>query len=472
MIPRTNSASSTCEWGRNGRCAYLKRRTDTRNHNFIINNTGRHVSISLCKRIRKLSPITVVALERNPSGRRTIIRNDFASSSVKATQGGAAVVRSQGVPAQSIKRSQKGRIKSSTVAIYASIFVLLVAVIAVGYRAPEQALATTASVATTTEKNDQPAVNDVLATDIAASVAEAADLAVAPNVAELAVSTRIQSEYAGSSSDSSTISKPSIVEVSAAGRDITTYAVQEGDTVASVAAKYGLSENTIKWANNLTSNSLAAGSNLEILPRDGIVYVVKDGDTIEKIASRYKADVSVVTTYNDLEINGIATGLKIIIPNGELPSTERPGYVAPRVYTAATNYTTGYSSGFSGGKTWFIKRGTPMLSGNTYARGNCTAYAFDRRAELGRPVGARWGNATSWARSAAIAGYRVSNTPSVGAVIQNSGGYGHVAIVEAILPNGDLQLSEMNASVAGGGYNIVSGRILSAALVGQYAYIH
>jgi len=418
----------------------------------------------------EVSLITVDALERNPSGRRTIIRNDFTSSITQSnTQGGAAVVRSHGVPVQSTKRSQKGRIKSSTVAIYASVFVLLVAVIAVGYRAPEQASATTTAVANTVETADQPAVNEVLATDIAASVAESTGLSVAPNVAELAVSTRVQSEYQSTSGDSSTISKPAIVEVSSAGRDITKYAVQDGDTVASVAKKYGLEENTIKWANNLTSNKLAAGSTIEILPRDGIAYVVKDGDTIGKIASRYKANVSSITTYNDLEINGISTGLKIIIPDGVLPSTERPGYVAPRP-TYTTNYVTGYSSGFSGGKTWFISRGIGASGG--YAYGNCTSYVHWRRAQLGHPIQSRWGNATSWARSAANAGYRVDNTPSVGAIIQNSGGYGHVAIVEAILPNGDLQLSEMNASVSGGGYNIVSGRILSASLVHQYAYIH
>lgn len=424
---------------------------------------------------RKLRQSKVDALERNPSGRRTIIRNDFTSSSLSATHGGTATVRPQGVPAQSTKRSQKGRIKSSTVAIYASIFVLLVAVIGVGYRAPEQASASTTTVANAVETSNQPAVNDVLATDIAASVAQATDMSVAPNVAELAVSTRVQSEYENTSSDSSTISKPAIIQLSSATRNITTYAVQPGDTVASVAAQFGLSENTIKWANNLTGNTLAEGSTIDILPRDGIVYTVKDGDTIQKIAERYKADVSVITTYNDLEIKGISAGLKIIVPNGELPTTERPGYVAPRPavrYNRTTSYTNGYSAGFSNGNTWFIKRGTPMYAGNTYAYGNCTAYVYDRRIELGSPVAARWGNASSWARSASIAGYRVDNTPSAGAVIQNGGGYGHVAIVEAVLANGDLQLSEMNASVHGGGFNIVSGRILPAALVHQYAYIH
>ena len=418
----------------------------------------------------EVSLITVDALVGNSSGRRTIIRNDFTSNGIRTGQGGTAAVRAQGaVPAQSTKRSQKGRIKSSTVAIYASVFVLLVAIIAVGYRAPEQSSASTATVANTAESADQPAVNAVVATNIAASVADSAGLAVAPNVAELAVSTRVQSEYESTGGDSSTITKPTIVEVSSASRAITTYAVQPGDTVTSVAAKYGLSPNTVKWANNLSGDALAAGSSLQILPRDGISYIVKDGDTIASIASKYKADASLITTYNDLEINGLSTGLKIIVPAGELPETERPGYVAPRaaVLTTGGTYITGYSSGFSNGKTWFIKKGTPNQG--RYAFGNCTAYVFDRRLELGRPVGAMWGNAGAWATNARAAGYTVSRTPAAGAVIQDSG---HVAIVEAVLPNGDLQLTEMNARVSGGGFNIVSGRILPAGQVGQYYYIH
>jgi len=285
-------------------------------------------------------------------------------------------------------------------------------------------------------------------------------------VAELAVSTRVQSEFQNTSSDTSTISKPAIVQLSSASRNITSYAIQNADTVQTVAAKYNLSPETIRWANNLTGDAVAVGSSLQILPVNGIAYTVKDGDTAEKLAEKYKADASLITTYNDLEINGLTPGLKIIIPNGVLPNEERPGYVAPvQQYTAT--FITGYSSGFSNGKTWFIKRGTANLG--RYAFGNCTAYAFDRRAELGRPVGAMWGNAGTWATYARNEGYTVDRSPSAGAVIQD---WGHVAIVEAVLPNGDLQLSEMNASVAGGGYNIVSGRILPASQAGQYMYIH
>ena len=345
--------------------------------------------------------------------------------------------------------------------------------IAIGYRAPEQD-ATAASAAplanSATASNDRPAVNDVVANDIAASVAAASNLAIAPNVAERAVSTRVQTQYAASDVTSS-ISKPTIVQLSTASRNITKYPVVAGDTVDTVAAKFGISADTVKWANNLTNSNLAVGSTIDILPRDGIVYTVKAGDTVQSLADKYKADGSLITTYNDLEISGLTDGLKIVIPGAQLPTTERPGYVAPRAAAVTTGgtYITGYSSGFSNGSggTWFIKRGTP--NAGSYANGNCTAYAFDRRAELGRPIGQRWGNAGSWATNARSAGFTVNRTPAAGAVIQDAG---HVAIVEEVMANGDLRLSEMNARVSGGGYNIVSGRTLPAGQVGQYYYIH
>lgn len=344
-------------------------------------------------------------------------------------------------------------------------------IIAIGYRAPQQVsgVANSAAplVAAQTEETDT-AVNDVVASTIAASVANSTNLSVAPSVTSLAISTQIESELP--TADSTSIAKPQIIQVSAASRDITVYTVQPGDTVESLATRFNITKDTIKWANNLTSDALIPNTKLDILPRNGIVYTVKSGDTVDSIATKYGSTASSITTFNDLEISGLSTGLKIIVPNGILPNTERPGYTAPVVYSAPTSYSVGYSSGFNG-QTWRIRVGTPMYAGNTYALGNCTAYVFDRRTELGLGVGKFWGNATTWDNAAAAAGFRVSNTPTVGAIIQNEGGYGHVGIVEEILPNGDLRLSEMNAYVSGGGWNIVSGRILPAENVRQYAYI-
>lgn len=344
---------------------------------------------------------------------------------------------------------------------------LLIAIVAVGYRPPEQvssiANTTTPGDAQTTSITDQPTVNDVVAANIAANVAITTNLSVANSAANNATSLRIESSLP--QAEETAVTKPPIIELSSASRNITYYTAQNGETASSVAAKFGVSADTIKWANNLTSDTLKFGQSLQILPTSGITYTAKSGDTVQSVADKYKSDVNLITTYNDLEISGLTPGLKIIVPNGILPETERPGYVAPVAYTAF------YGTGF-GGDTWFIKRGTAMYGGNTYAYGNCTAYAFDRRTELGLGVSSHWGNASTWAYSAAAEGYVVNNSPSVGAIMQNSGGFGHVAIVEKVLDNGDIQVSEMNASVAGGGYNVVSGRTIPASSVGYYAYIH
>lgn len=355
---------------------------------------------------------------------------------------------------------RKPKIKASNIAIYASVFVLLIAIIAVGYRAPERSTNTSTANANATVGIgviDQPTYDNIVAADLAANLASATNLSVAPEASAYASLLKFNSTLVSNIYDT----KPPIVELSSASRNITQYAVKAGDTVDSVAAKFGISADTVKWANNLSSNTLTVGSSLKILPRNGIIYVVKAGDTVQSIADKYKSNANLITTYNDLDVSGLTTGLQIIVPNGILPENERPGYV---------DYTVRYGVGFSGTDTWYIKTGT-RNAGN-YGYGQCVAYAYDRRIEMGLRVGANWGNAAEWAWHAINEGYRVDNIPSVGAIMQNGGGYGHVAIVEKVNSDGSIEISEMNAYVAGGGWNVVSGRTVPAASVGLYAYIH
>jgi putative secretory antigen len=104
--------------------------------------------------------------------------------------------------------------------------------------------------------------------------------------------------------------------------------------------------------------------------------------------------------------------------------------------------------------------------GNRYAAGNCTWYAYERRLQLGRPIGSFWGNANTWATSARAAGFVVNNTPAPGAIFQTTAGYyGHVGIVERV-ENGVVYVSDMNYA----GYGIITHRTLNGA--GGYLYIH
>jgi len=392
------------------------------------------------------------------SGRRTIIRNQISD---EITHQGSVVASGQHAAIRT-RRTSKSRIKSSTVAVYASIFVLLVVLIAIGYRTPQESggVSNAATIpAVSTADTEAPAVvNDVVASTIAAKVATTTNLSVAPSVNSLAISTQIESELP--TSDDSSISKPQIIQVSAATRNITNYAVKPGDSLASIASKFGISTQTIKWANDMVSDSVNEGDKLSILPRDGIVYTVESGDTIASIAKKYDADASLITTYNDLEISGVKSGLKIVIPDGELPTTERPGYVAPVI--ASTSGGSRFYSSFRSGSV-----------GNAYAFGNCTYYVYERSIELGlRPVGSFWGNAKTWGYAASSQGYRVDNTPSYGAVLVDTAGfYGHLAIVERVNPDGSIFISEMN-NYAYGGFNIISKRTISAGQASLYSYIH
>lgn len=333
--------------------------------------------------------------------------------------------------------------------------------VAVGYHAPQQvdgiANATTVSSDTQTQSTS---VNELVATNVAANLAETTNLSVAPNVANLAVSLAAKSELA--QSNDAVITKPQILNPTAESRAIVTYTTKAGDTVDALAVQYGISKDTIRWANDLTSDALEAGKVLQILPIDGVQYTVKTGDTLQSIAQKYNVDQARVVLYNDLDEAGLTVGAKIILPSGNLPETERPGYVAPQVETY------GYSSNTTG-----YNAGNDMYgasAGNRYAVGYCTWYAYERRAELGRPIGSFWGNASNWAYAAASAGYTVNHTPQVGAIMQSGGGAGHVAIVESIADNGDISLSEMNY---GGGWNqIYRGRVVSAGQASLYNYIH
>lgn len=352
--------------------------------------------------------------------------------------------------------------KTTTIAAYAGVFLLIMSVVAVNYQPPQRTDAVANAASTPVNGNTpaaQPSVDQLVATNIAAGIAERAELPIATNVANLSVSLSAESELAQTESD--IISKPQIVQPTADSRTIRQYTAKAGDTVQSVASQFGIAPSTVKWANNLASDAIEQGKVLTIPPVDGVLYVVKNGDTIESIASKYQADKDRIIAFNDLELGGLTPGKSIILPGGVLPESERPGYVAPRRGASQGAYNGGYSTINSQ-----IARAS---AGNRYAYGNCTWYAYERRAQLGRPVGSFWGNAATWASYARAAGYLVNNTPAVGAVMQNGGGYGHVAIVEAVNADGSITVSEMNYA---GNFNRVTSRTVSAGTAAGFNYIH
>ncbi len=127
--------------------------------------------------------------------------------------------------------------------------------------------------------------------------------------------------------------------ISSKPRDkIIIYQVERGDTLGTVANKFNISANTIRWANNLNTDTLTVGQSLQILPVTGIAYKVQSGDTVYTVAKKYNIDPQNIVDYpfNEFAGNGVkfglVTGETLIVPNGIEPSAQET--VKPYVVVA------------------------------------------------------------------------------------------------------------------------------------------
>lgn len=100
-----------------------------------------------------------------------------------------------------------------------------------------------------------------------------------------------------------------------------TYTVKPGDMPSVIAASFGITTNTLLWANNLSDGQfIKPGDELIILPVSGVRYKIRAGDTISGIAQEFKGEADKIIVFNNLAESGdILEGEYIIIPDGEMP---------------------------------------------------------------------------------------------------------------------------------------------------------
>ncbi|WP_137665459.1 NlpC/P60 family protein [Enterococcus hulanensis] len=119
-------------------------------------------------------------------------------------------------------------------------------------------------------------------------------------------------------------------------------------------------------------------------------------------------------------------------------------------------------------------------AGNNYPFGQCTHGAYNRMAQIGKPI--EWfsgdgGNGGSWGSSAKARGYTViKGKPEVGWAASFYGGlagstppYGHIAVVEYVNPDGSILISETNVVNIGSGTR--SWRVINKETVSQVDFI-
>lgn len=124
--------------------------------------------------------------------------------------------------------------------------------------------------------------------------------------------------------------------ISAKPRDkIIEYEVLGGDNLASISKKFDLSIDTIKWANNLKSDTIKPGQILKIPPITGVVHKVASGDNIYTIAKKYKTDAQNIVNFPfndfaDLDTFVLTPGQVLYVPDGVIEE-EKPKF-APAPY--------------------------------------------------------------------------------------------------------------------------------------------
>lgn len=123
-------------------------------------------------------------------------------------------------------------------------------------------------------------------------------------------------------SGGSAVVKPNLAQTTQSGTpraSTQTYIVQDADTIGSISSKFGISINTILWANNLSPRSIIRpGDKLSILPVDGIQHKVARNETLSSIARRYNVSSTQIQEFNRLaDASLLRVNQTLIIPGGK-----------------------------------------------------------------------------------------------------------------------------------------------------------
>lgn len=155
------------------------------------------------------------------------------------------------------------------------------------------------------------------------------------------------------------------------------YTVQKGDTISTIANKFDVSQDTIRWANDLTNDNITVGDELKILPVTGLEYKVQRGESVYSIAKKLDTDPQKIVDFpfNDFansETFALVEGQRLIVPDGVKPS-EQP-FIKRQVFIAEGPLSV-YASGF----TWPVHGIVTQFSSWYHT-------AIDIAASLGTPV--------------------------------------------------------------------------------------
>jgi LysM repeat protein len=231
----------------------------------------------------------------------------------------------------------------------------------------------------------------------------------------------------------STIIKPVSIPQSAPISHIpTTYKVQEGETLKTIAARFHVTVSQIRWSNTnlISSDVVATGDQILIPPVPGIVVTAKASDTLDTLATKYSSDAQTILDFNRLRSPHLTAGSVLVIPGGV------GGAFPPPPTLWQTLMPSGAGGAFHSTILGCCLGPYPATG---FPPGWCTYYVATKRNVTWR------GDAGFWYQNASAAGYPVGPKPKVGAIMVTWESYlGHVAYVESVSADGSWTVSEMN----------------------------
>jgi murein DD-endopeptidase MepM/ murein hydrolase activator NlpD len=177
---------------------------------------------------------------------------------------------------------------------------------------------------------------------------------------------------------------------------IRSYTVQKGDSLRSIAKKFGISSQTLWWANQKQKVKAATGQIqvkpgqvLRVPPVSGVVYTVKATDTLDTVASHFKVDSSKIVELNGLDDPTLVVGQVLVLPGAKGPPlptpkpTQKPSSGAKTTTRSGGGVSWGGPSSYPGGKMRW-----PVIGGGNYISQyfHYGHYAIDIAADYGAKV--------------------------------------------------------------------------------------
>jgi len=216
--------------------------------------------------------------------------------------------------------------------------------------------------------------------------------------------------------------------------DPISYKVGDGEDLKSIATKFNVTEDEIRWSNPFlgTSTRLKKGDSLLIPPIAGVVVQVRQGDTVASLGAAWHVDIGSIMDFNYLRdpLADLVEGKLLVLPAGH-------GTVLSPLPPAAN-----LPAAIGSGSIFDIRVGGAAgpYPVTRFPFGQCTWYVATK-------VPIPWiGNAWQWYGAAQQAGWATGATPRPGAILVDweSRYYGHVAYVEGVNADGSFLISEMN----------------------------